>query len=129
MKKTLISVGLIAGVLLAGFVGHSVGQSTAPNEVEVATPRTQAAEVAPRKEVQAAGKPSQACLDALDHAEAIIAAGADGLGVAARMVQAAASFDSDTLSTGTDQLRELTGDVEDLNRLYQPNAASCRAGQ
>ena len=138
MKKPIIIIGSIVGAFIFMGIGAATGsspESETPAAVVTVTP----APVETQAETATTATP-QVCLDALDEAEIVFMASAEGFGLfatfaglSADAVEAAAMWDVDTMDRLT---VDIGGVAEDLgvqsdivaSSNFASLAASCRAG-
>ena len=107
MKKTIIAIGVVAGLGL-GFTVIAANDNKATEAVANATPRPT---VTVTRTASVAQVP-QSCLDALDNADT-------GFTYAGQIMNAAAQLDSVTMNAITEKLNQLAP-------TYNANKAACR---
>ena len=121
MKKTIIAIGVVAGLGL-GFTVIAANDNKATEAVANATPRptVTVTSVAPAKpaptvtvtRTASVAQVPQSCLDALDNADT-------GFTYAGQIMNAAAQLDSVTMNAYTEKLNQLAP-------TYNANKAACR---
>lgn len=137
------SVGMVALFMGVGIGGSGSSEEATAAEPEPAPTVTETAEPEPAPTVTETAEPEvetiteevevekevtpQACLDALDTADQIIAWASEGFGYAADGMMAAIEYDAAGLDIATENLNGITANVEAETTGFIADSADCRS--